>query len=44
VRQVAASHGIDMPIAEQIYRVLYEGLDPQDAVAALMRRPIMHEN
>jgi glycerol-3-phosphate dehydrogenase (NAD(P)+) len=44
VRQVAVSHGIDMPIAEQIYRVLYEGLDPQDAVAALMRRPIMHEH
>jgi glycerol-3-phosphate dehydrogenase (NAD(P)+) len=44
VHQVAARHGIDMPIAEQIYRVLYEGLDPQDAVAALMRRPLMREN
>ena len=44
VHQVAARHGIDMPIAEQIYRVLYEGLDPQDAVTALMRRPLMREN
>ncbi len=33
-----------MPIADQIYRVLYEDLDPSDAVAALMRRPIMREH
>ena len=39
-RLVAARHGVDMPIVEQIYRVLYEGLAPRDAVAALMRRPI----
>jgi glycerol-3-phosphate dehydrogenase (NAD(P)+) len=44
VRQVALREGIDMPIAEQIYRVLYEQLDPQDAVAALMTRPIMREH
>jgi glycerol-3-phosphate dehydrogenase (NAD(P)+) len=44
VHQVAAREGIDMPIAEQIYRVLYEDLSPQDAVAALMARPIMREN
>ena len=40
VRFVAAKHGVDMPIVEQLYRVLYEGLAPKDAVAALMRRPI----
>jgi glycerol-3-phosphate dehydrogenase (NAD(P)+) len=44
VHQVAAREKIDMPIAEQIYRVLYEALDPRDAVAALMARPIMREN
>jgi glycerol-3-phosphate dehydrogenase (NAD(P)+) len=44
VRQVAAREGIDMPIADQIYRVLYENLDPNDAVIALMRRPIMREH
>lgn len=44
VHGVAARERIDMPIAEQIYRVLYEQLDPQDAVAALMRRPLMREN
>jgi glycerol-3-phosphate dehydrogenase (NAD(P)+) len=44
VHQVAAREAIDMPIAEQIYRVLYEDLEPQDAVAALMRRPLMRED
>lgn len=44
VHQVAAREGIDMPIAAHIYRVLHEGLDPNDAVAALMRRPIMRED
>ena len=39
-RLVAVRHGVDMPIVEQIYRVLYEGLAPRDAVTALMRRPI----
>jgi glycerol-3-phosphate dehydrogenase (NAD(P)+) len=44
VHQVAGREGVDMPIAEQIYRVLYEGLEPKDAVAALMARPIMREH
>jgi len=30
--------GVDMPIAEQVYRVLFEGEDPGRAVAALMHR------
>jgi len=44
VHNVAARNGIDMPIAEQLYRVLYESLDPRDAVTALMRRPLMREH
>ena len=43
VHRVASRESIDMPIAEQIYRVLYQRLDPRDAVAALMSRPIMRE-
>jgi glycerol-3-phosphate dehydrogenase len=27
-----------MPITEQVYRVLYEGLAPRDAVHALLHR------
>lgn len=44
VHRVAGREGIDMPIAEQIFRVLYEDLDPRDAVTALMTRPIMREH
>ncbi len=36
--------GIDMPIAEQIYRILYEGADPAEAVEALMSRDLKSEN
>ena len=30
--------GVEMPITEQTYRVLYQGLDPRDAVQALLER------
>lgn len=30
--------GVDMPITETIYRVLYEGLSPRDAVTGIMMR------
>jgi glycerol-3-phosphate dehydrogenase (NAD(P)+) len=43
VHRVAAKLAVEMPIIDQIYRVLYESLDAQSAVAALMRRPIMKE-
>lgn len=35
---LARRHGIDMPITEQVYRVLYEGLAPAAAVEALLER------
>jgi glycerol-3-phosphate dehydrogenase (NAD(P)+) len=43
VRDVARRLGVVMPISEQIYRVLYEGLAPRDAVVALMTRTIRSE-
>jgi glycerol-3-phosphate dehydrogenase (NAD(P)+) len=43
VHDVAARVGVDMPIVEQIYGVLYEKLDFEKAVKALMHRPIMSE-
>ena len=30
--------GVDMPIVEQVYRILYEGVEPREAVRALMSR------
>ncbi len=36
--QLAGALGVEMPITEQVYRVLYEGLAPEQAVEALLRR------
>jgi glycerol-3-phosphate dehydrogenase (NAD(P)+) len=44
VRAVARRVGVEMPISEVIYRVLYEGLAPKEAVVALMRRTVKAEN
>jgi len=38
VRGLAQRLKVDMPITEQVYRVLFEGLAPQSAVEALLRR------
>ena len=41
VRVVAAEaerRGVEMPIAEAVAKVLFEGLSPRDAVRALMER------
>jgi glycerol-3-phosphate dehydrogenase (NAD(P)+) len=35
--------GVEMPITEQIYRVLYEGLDPREAVQLLLERQMRAE-
>ena len=38
VHKVAQDMDVDMPITEQIFRVLYEGVTPNDAVRALFQR------
>lgn len=43
IRNLARSHGVDMPITEQVERVCHEGLDPRVAVAALMSREMKPE-
>ena len=44
VRQVAESTGVEMPICNEIYRILYEGASPREAVGALMSRTLKAEN
>ncbi len=44
VREVAESTGVEMPICHQIYRILYEGASPREAVGALMARSLKSEN
>jgi glycerol-3-phosphate dehydrogenase (NAD(P)+) len=43
VHEVSLQTEVEMPICEQIYRVLYEGLSPKDAVVALMSRTLKPE-
>jgi len=37
-RELARRLGVDMPITEMVYRVLYENLPPRDGVVSLMTR------
>jgi glycerol-3-phosphate dehydrogenase (NAD(P)+) len=41
--QLAQSLGVDMPITEQVYRVLFEGAAPRVASDELMRRALRSE-
>jgi glycerol-3-phosphate dehydrogenase (NAD(P)+) len=43
VRSVAHRLNLEMPICEQVYRVLEENVPPQDAVMALMARALKPE-
>ncbi len=41
--ELAKKIGVDMPITEQCYNVLYNGLSPRTAMSNLMERPKRHE-
>ena len=41
--KMASGLGVEMPIAETTYRVLYEGLSPREAATELMERPVGSE-
>jgi glycerol-3-phosphate dehydrogenase (NAD(P)+) len=43
VRQVATRVGVEMPICEQVYRIVHEGHDARASVALLMRRALRAE-
>ncbi len=36
-------HDVEMPITHHVYKVIYEGLSPKDAVRALLERPQKYE-
>jgi len=40
VREVSLKLGVDMPICDEIYRILYEGVPPDEAVRSLMGRAL----
>ncbi len=42
--ELAKKHGVEMPIVEKAYEVLYKGVNPKDAVLELMTRDPKNEN
>ncbi len=42
--ELARARGVDMPITEQAYRVLYEGQDPKQAIVNLTTRQLRSEH
>ncbi|MCK8515275.1 NAD(P)-dependent glycerol-3-phosphate dehydrogenase [Methylonatrum kenyense] len=38
VRKLAQRHDVEMPICDQVYRIMVQGLQPAEAVRALMQR------
>ncbi|MGA0285722.1 MAG: NAD(P)H-dependent glycerol-3-phosphate dehydrogenase [Phycisphaerales bacterium] len=40
IRRLAADRGVEMPIAEAVYAVLFESLDPRSALEGLMQRRV----
>jgi len=44
VKEVADELGIEMPICQQVYQILYEGTSPREAVEALMGRELKSEH
>ena len=41
--ELAREMGLEMPITEKIYRVLYEGFSPREAASQLMNAQVSHE-
>ncbi|MEY3173256.1 MAG: Glycerol-3-phosphate dehydrogenase [Planctomycetota bacterium] len=44
VHQLARQRGIEMPIADQVYHVLFAGRSPREATLELMNRPLKFES
>ena len=42
--QLASREGIEMPITEQVHKVLFEGVNPVDATTELMTRRLKVED
>jgi glycerol-3-phosphate dehydrogenase (NAD(P)+) len=43
-RDLAKKAGVEMPIVEEVYRILYEDGMPREAVRRLMARPLGSED
>ena len=44
INEIITREKIDMPISSNVYRILFEGLSPRQAIMDLMNRDLTHEN
>jgi glycerol-3-phosphate dehydrogenase (NAD(P)+) len=44
VRELALAYGVETPIVDAVYAVMYQGANPDDAYQALLRRPYRSED
>lgn len=42
-RELAQKLQVEMPITEEVYRILYEGAKPQESIERLLKRPLKKE-
>jgi glycerol-3-phosphate dehydrogenase (NAD(P)+) len=42
-RELARKHSVEMPVVDEVYRIIYEGKDPQLALKDLMSRELKGE-
>jgi glycerol-3-phosphate dehydrogenase (NAD(P)+) len=43
IKRLQEKYDLDLPISEAVYKTIYEGLDPKDAVKLLMKRELKRE-
>lgn len=43
ITKLAADHGVELPICESVYHILYEGADPKQALNSLLTRSLKQE-
>ena len=44
VVRLAEMYGVEMPISKAVYRVVHEGMDPEEVMNELLSRPVKEEN
>lgn len=44
VMEIKKQYGLDLPISEAVYEIIYEGFSPEQAIQKLMNRPLKSED
>ena len=44
VVRLAEKYGVEMPISRAVYKVVHEGMAPEEVMEELLSRPVKEEN